>query len=121
MDKINGRLSAEEKQLIKEFLILPYVLSVLERNKLIISKTPSFKIPEVFVGYLDHVMDKITHDITEIKKQLRKSEIKISIVTQDESSLRCIYLFGGYEDRMSFLWSLVKAEVSIRLKHYFES
>ncbi|GKS15072.1 hypothetical protein YDYSY3_60720 [Paenibacillus chitinolyticus] len=120
MDKINGRLNAEERHLIKEYILLPYVLTVLEINKKQISKTPGFKLPEAFVWFYDRVMDTVTHDLTEIKKQLRKMGIKIYMVTEDETSLRCMYAFAGYEERMSMVWRLVKAEVTIRLKYYLE-
>jgi hypothetical protein len=108
----------EDLQLIKDHILLPLILSELERNIRAIDQT-SFKMKEVYLSFIESAMNRVTLDLTETNKGLRDRGIKIYEQDRTDLGIKCRYVCRGYHDRFSMLWGFIKAEMEIKLSYYF--
>lgn len=105
----------KELVLVKDSIIYPVILDVLEYDigKM---KRMDFKIPMIYIGNLKHVQNLVTHELTDIKRELRRCGIKI--YAQEQSAQKGIsakYLCRGYIHEISFLPSVIRSCVMIKV------
>ncbi|MFS0841270.1 hypothetical protein [Paenibacillus sp. 1P03SA] len=108
--------TAAELRVIKEFLLIPMVLSVFERDTKIINS--SVRSPGAYVDAIKRAMDLATKEITTIKQFFRLKGIKIIQQEKRETGVHASYLCRGYRNDLSLLWSFIEAEVDIRKRRY---
>ncbi|MFB5269332.1 hypothetical protein ACE41H_21460 [Paenibacillus enshidis] len=117
MEKPGGILpTPEELQLIKEFLILPIILSVFVRDQKIISA--AVKTPEPYNQNIQQAMDRIVKDLAGIKSEFRRRGIRVFDEKCDQNGARCKYLCRGYQSEFPLLHSFLRAEVAQRMSRY---
>jgi hypothetical protein len=113
-------LSDEELLTVKEYLIFPFVLDVLERDIKLLKKTEVLKMSVLYAMKLKDVMNKLTSDSYFTREKLRKSGIKIISQEQTKDTLNAEYMVRGYKHTISMLWWLIKSEVQIVICRYLE-
>jgi hypothetical protein len=119
MAKVQAQLPSElEVQLIKNFIILPHVLNVFERDKNRIKDEQIFKTYKPYVALLEQVMDGITKDLSRVRQELRKRGIKVYDGERIEKELRYEYLCRGYMGTFAILLITLKSDVEIVMNHY---
>lgn len=109
--------SETDLMLVKEFLLLPILLDVLERDKRAINKA-SLKMKAEYIEVLDRMQDLVTQDLSKIRKQMRAHEIKVYEQQRTDIALRASYVCRGYHHSTSMLWGLVRADLMVRLGTY---
>jgi hypothetical protein len=108
-------VSNDELVLVKDCIIYPVILDVLERDIQKI-KLVDLKIPMVYLNNLKHIQHLVTRELTDINKELRNRGIKI--YEQEKSVHKGIsakYLCRGYTHEISFLPSLIRSCVVIKV------
>ena len=110
--------SDQDLQLIKNYIILPLVLNVFERDKNRIKNEQLFKTFQPYVAKFELVMNEITRDLTNVRKQLRLRGIKVFDGEKVEKELRHEYLCRGYMGEFSMLLETMRADVEIVMNHY---
>lgn len=100
----------EDLQLVKEYILLPILLDVLERDIKTLG-TVKLKMDVIYVKVLRSAQDLITSDVTMIRKKMRGRGIKVYEQQRTESCIEAHYLCRGYHHRFSMLWGLVKAQL----------
>lgn len=109
-------VSSEELRLIKEFLILPLVLSVFERDmKAIVSVV---KTPGPYHDALRRASDKITADLGVLKKAFYKRGIQVYQEERLPQQLQASYKCRGYHGSITLLFDRLKAEIELRMRRY---
>ncbi|OPA77426.1 hypothetical protein BVG16_13275 [Paenibacillus selenitireducens] len=103
--------------LVKQYVILPIVLDVLERDMQTIGTAP-LKMPMIYVRNLRHVQNQVHEDLVRIRKQLRAHGLKVYEEKRTKIGVEVLYICRGYHHTFSMLWSLVKAEVERYLSEY---
>ncbi len=109
----------EELQWIKEFMLLPVLLDVLERDMKLF-KTMPLKMPEVYIQILHRVQDQAMIDLVEIRRQLKAHGMRVYDQKRTHLGMNAEYLCRGYHHRFSMLWNVVKAEIEQRLRAYLQ-
>ncbi|MBG9564922.1 MULTISPECIES: hypothetical protein [Paenibacillaceae] len=104
-------------QLVKEYILLPILLDVLERDIKALG-TVKLKMDVVYVRALRSAQDLITADVTLLRKKMRGRGIKVYEQQRTELCIEARYLCRGYQHRFSMLWGLVKAELNKYLSKY---
>ncbi|WP_019533674.1 hypothetical protein [Paenibacillus ginsengihumi] len=104
-------------QLIKEYILLPMLLDVLERDIQALG-TVKLKMDVVYVKALRSAQNVITADIALLRKRMRGRGIKVYEQQRTEWGIEARYLCRGYHHSFSMLWGLVKAELSQYLSKY---
>jgi glucan biosynthesis protein len=108
----------EELKLIQDAIILPLMKKMLAKKMSEIEYSPQ-PLRKLYLRVTEIVLDRVQKDLVEVKKQLRKSDIR---VWQDENisvkEFRYHYLVRGYQFTFDMLRDKVKAEISMRLPKY---
>ncbi|MFD2611900.1 hypothetical protein [Paenibacillus gansuensis] len=102
--------------MVKEFLLLPMVLTVFERDTKIIASHVKTKAP--YEQALQLAMDRVTANLAELKREFRQRGIKVFDSERTASGVHCKYLCRGYENQFDMMWLYIRAEVELRMKHY---
>lgn len=105
--------------LVKQYMLLPVILDVLERDMKTIG-TASLKMPSIYVRHLRQVQNRVHEDLRRTRKQLRVHGLKIYEEKRTTLGIEVLYLCRGYHHSFSMLWSLIKAEVERYLSEYFD-
>lgn len=115
----------EELTLIRESVLLPFLLSIVDRNisDLNNGKTAQPLLQRLYVAAATALKNDIEADLILIKKTLKDQAIR---VWEDDKRARedgaRYYRFAcrGYEDSFGIMREIAKAEVGSRLKAYVQ-
>lgn len=119
MAKMQAQLpSDQELQLIKNYIILPLVMNVFERDKNRIKDQQLFKTYKPYVDKLEMVMDEISKDLARVRTELRKKGIKVYDGEKVEKELKYEYLCRGYMGTFSILLLTLRSDIEIVMSHY---
>lgn len=111
-------LTDEEAQCLKNYVVLPYVLSVFARDKEIIEQKKPFKTATPYVAYLEKVMNHVNADITENKRGLQRAGIKVFEGKRSRLDVTYEYRHRGYLDKFVMMWDVMGGEVVRLMSHY---
>lgn len=103
--------------LVKQYVILPIVLDVLEHDAQLLETAP-LKMPMIYVRNLRQVQQQVHEDLVRIRKQLRTHGMKVLEEQRSKLGIDVLYSCRGYQHHFSMLWSLIKAEVGRYLSEY---
>lgn len=107
----------EDLQLVKEYILLPILLDVLERDITAIGKV-KLKMDVIYEKTLRQAQDQIIADVSMLRKNLRERGIKVYEQQRTKLYVEARYLCRGYHHNFSMLWGLVKAELYKYLSMY---
>jgi len=111
------RLSKEQINLFEQAIYLPLLLIVLERDTSII-KDSGIKLKEPYLTLIDQVMRKIQLQLKQIKTDMKKQQMKLHKLKQDESFTMYAFLFNGYEEHHNYFNPRIRNKVNELLMHY---
>ncbi|WP_068616801.1 hypothetical protein [Paenibacillus tuaregi] len=111
----------EEADWVKEYVLLPLILDLMERDlRLISSDASPFKLPELYTDVLRKLQARITRELAQIRQQMRQHGIKVYEQHRTRAGLEAKYLCRGYQYEFSMLWGFAKAEIDRRVIFYLE-
>ncbi|RSK28374.1 hypothetical protein EJF36_16715 [Bacillus sp. HMF5848] len=110
-------LSKDEEQMVKDYIVLSILLTVLDHE---IERLPNMKLKllPLYIKQLHCIQQQIIKDLTSIKAMLRKIGIKIYEQSRTENGIQVAYVCRGYHHSFEMLWRLLKAEVVIKMSSY---
>ncbi len=107
----------EDLYLIREFILLPLILSAFERDKSAIDKS-LIKTKKPYIDTIQRAMDRITEELSIIHKEFKKRGIKVFDGQRNEKGILYSYHCRGYKRDIEILWTYAKAEAEIRMLKY---
>jgi len=111
----------EEIELIRDFILLPMILTIIDKNSREIALS-SYSLKPLYIKASQALMTKIHTDLYEVRKQLKIKNIK---VFQEEdrmdNALYYRYVCRGYEDTFAMVRDVAKAEISVRISRYISA
>lgn len=108
--------SQEEKAAIDQFIVLPLVVQVVEKNR---NQIPPGPLHKLHAAAADALLVRICSDLAAIKKELRNRNIK---VWQDErDKLQYWYTYLGYEHQLLYMRDVLRSEIRDALTQYIGS
>lgn len=115
-----SKLEKGDMDLVLEFVLLPIVLSVFERDKLAIEQS-NLKIKTPYLDMIDVAMNKVIKQLRLIKDKMRLK--KLNVIQQAKNDYGIYYKFRcrGYIHESQMRWELVKAETQVRMQVYLSS
>jgi len=87
-------ITPDELNLIKLYMLLPMILTALERDAAIIEK--ALKTSEPYVEVLRRAQQEVTNDLRQVRYKFRIAGIKVYEEQRDKQELRAKYLCRGY-------------------------
>lgn len=109
--------SHQELSMIKEYLLLPLVLSVFERDARYVRESP-IKTPDPYIKVIHRAMDQASGEWTRLRAEFRRRGIQVTWQKLEPEGLYASYLCRGYSGSMRLLIRLVKSEIEIRHRKY---
>ncbi|GAA0350439.1 hypothetical protein [Bacillus horti] len=109
----------EDLKLIKNFILLPILLDILERDTHLLQGA-SLKMVSVYVNILSYVQQQATVDLRTIRKGLYTRGLRVYEQSKNEVGVTVSYLCRGYHYQLSVMWTVVKAELQEKLSRYVE-
>jgi len=106
-----------QNQLIKDFIILPFVLHLFERNLQVIRQSP-LKMKEPYLQAMNGMMDRMIRDIARTKRELHSMGIYVFSQNRNETSLDYQFKFKGYYHQCGLSWNVMRYEVQEYMKKY---
>ncbi|MFF2088879.1 hypothetical protein [Paenibacillus sp. NPDC058174] len=109
----------EELEFIRDFVLLPMMLSIVEKNLRDIELS-SYTMKPLFIRASFAVVRLIENDLAAVRKELQMRKIQ---VFQDElesegGAIHYRFVCRGYEDRFSMIREVARAQISIRIAKY---
>jgi hypothetical protein len=117
--KASNRPTQEEYTLVRDYILLPHMLTMVERSIEDI-KHSSNVLKRLYVTAAHAIMNRISKDMYALRRELSKRNIK---VLDDEQVDMVIYhklICRGYEARFGMVRDVMRAEISVRLTRYLE-
>ncbi|WP_338043944.1 hypothetical protein [Paenibacillus lutrae] len=111
----------EELVLIKNYAILPIMLTVVETSlRKTQTQVTDNALKKLYLVAANILIDRIVRDISETKKLLREQGIKVYEDEKIDGNLRVKFICRGYEDDIAIVRDVVKSEISIKIQRYIE-
>ncbi|CAM4418131.1 hypothetical protein U9M73_08695 [Paenibacillus phoenicis] len=107
----------EEAEMIKQYVLLPLLLDVLERDQRALASA-SLKLPQVYKGLIRLLQNAAAADLARVRQGMREHGLKVFEERRTNLGIEARYLCRGYTYEFSMLWGLVKAELIRRLCAY---
>lgn len=107
----------EELEAIRDFVLLPMLLSIVEKNKQEIERT-SYSLRTIFVKAANIIQTHITNDLHAVRKLMKERNIRVFEDELIDSNLRYKYICRGYEDNFVLIRDVARAELMKRLGKY---
>jgi len=117
--KTPGTISDEEHAMIKEVILLPLLQMLVERDrKHFADPACTRQFAKLYEEQAIKLWSVIQSDLTALRKELRRREIKTYLELKDENGIRYLYTHRGYQSRMALSWNLIRAELQVRKAEY---
>jgi hypothetical protein len=115
--KTNTQPTAQDVEVIRDYILLPYMMTMIERSRLeIVNSTNPMR--DLMSRLLNAMLDIINADLRQIKITMSKSNIKVWDDEHAGAVLYYRYRCRGYEDRFGMVREVMRAEISVRLTKY---
>jgi len=107
----------EELQFVKESVILPILLDVLERDIQTLQTVP-LKMSVVYIEILQSIQDLVSADLVRLRRKLKEHGMKLYDQRRTKIGVEADYLCRGYHYKFSILWGMVRAEIEEKIRAY---
>ncbi|PIC64472.1 hypothetical protein CSV79_06730 [Sporosarcina sp. P13] len=87
---------------MENYIYLPMLLTILERDRSILQQVP-LKLKSPYFHLLDETMDAVTIDLQKTANYLRQRNMKVVRQATDELFTEYLFLHNGYEETRRYL------------------
>ncbi|KQU16989.1 hypothetical protein ACFY5J_10475 [Peribacillus butanolivorans] len=112
------RIPEDDRNMIEKAIYLPMVITVLNRDLKVIEISP-FKLKRPYSELVEHVLKAVQEELAEVRRYLRKENIKVSEIKRDESFTMYCFLYKGYEEHHNYFNPRLRNKTEDLLCNYF--
>ncbi|WP_123039985.1 hypothetical protein [Cohnella candidum] len=112
-----GQATPEELKMIRDYVLLPHLLTILQ-NSLEEVQHSTNVMKKVFAALTQLIMNRVTKDMYQVKRELSRRNIKILNDEQADMVVYHRFVCRGYEDRFGMVREVMRSEISVRLTNY---
>lgn len=109
--------SETEETLVRNYVLFPLVLTVLERDKKVLGES-SLKTKEPYLTLLEEAIKKVELDIVHNKKSLRIHGVKVFEQNRTDLGISIKFLYKGYHHVFNPSWDVLRTEVKKTMLYY---
>ncbi|MBP1995653.1 hypothetical protein [Paenibacillus eucommiae] len=115
--KLPAQLSKEEMNLVRDYILLPVMLSVVEnKSREIEMSSLAFKM--LYSASSRVLASIIGKDLRKVEKALQERSIQVFEEMKDENMLQYRYICRGHEEPLIMARDYMKSEISVRIGRY---
>jgi hypothetical protein len=112
-----GRATPDELEMIRDALLLPNMVIMLERQREEMEYSQHMLKP-LYLKVVDALIAAVNRDLSQLRMELRRRKIKTWEGDQTDFVLYIPFTCRGYEDRLGIVREVAKAEIQIKLTRY---
>lgn len=106
-------LKPDESKLVKDFILLPLLLDVVENDRGILS-AGALKMPAITNAIIDRLQKAALADLAQVRKNMREHGLKVYEDRRTRLGVEVEFICRGYHHKLSMLWGLIEAEIEQR-------
>jgi hypothetical protein len=111
--------SREELELIRDHVMLPYMLTIVERNgKELQLSTNSLQ--KLYLSVTDILMNRIHSDLAKVNRELRERKIKVFQDEREDMDLHYRYICRGYENKFAIMRDVARSSIVIKIGEHIQ-
>ncbi|MBU8877404.1 hypothetical protein BGM26_00190 [Bacillus sp. FJAT-29790] len=111
------RIPEEDRNIMEQAIYLPMVLTVLNRDLIVINKSP-FKLKQPYLNLIEETMNMIQKELGEVKRYMIKNRLKVQQLKRDEAFTMFLFLYKGYEENHNYFNPRIRNKVQELLELY---
>lgn len=111
------RIPEEDRNIIEQAIYLPMVLTVLNRDLIVMNKSP-FKLKQPYLNLIEETMKVIQKELSEVKHYMHKNKLKVEQIKRDEAFTMFMFLYKGYEEHHNYFNPRIRNKVQELLEFY---
>ncbi|WP_028561486.1 hypothetical protein [Paenibacillus pinihumi] len=109
----------EELELIRDAVLLPIMLSVVDKNCREIEAS-AYSLKRLYVMASNVLLTRIHQDLARVKRELKNRSIKVFEDERVDSALHYHFICRGYENQFAMLRDVIRTEMSVRMAKYIK-
>lgn len=117
MTKAHTRPNHHDVELIRDYILLPHMMTMVERSRQEIESS-SNTLRDLMSRVLIVMLDTINAELLKIRIAMSKSNIKVWDDEHAGDVLYYRYKCRGYEERFGMMREVMRSEISVRLAKY---
>lgn len=111
-------ISSEDYVLIQPYIVLPFIISALERDRKVIAESGVIRTPYPYILAIDDAIKQARTDLYEIKQECRKRGIKVFDTERNKYGIAARYMCRGYHGVFEMLDDYLTAQASVLMHGY---
>lgn len=110
----------EELEMIRDSVLLPIILTIIEKNGQEIALSAS-SLRKLYLAVTQVLMHRIHADLAKVNRELRERKIKVFKDDREDSDLHFRYICRGYEDKFVMMRDVARAAISKKIGDRIQS
>jgi hypothetical protein len=110
----------EELELIRDYVLLPYMLTMVENNQRELQLT-TYLLRKYYIAVTKILMDRIHKELARVNRELREKKIKVFQDETEDMDLHYRYICRGYEDKFAIMREVAKAAITVKIGEHIKS
>lgn len=111
------RIPEDDRNIMESSFYLPMLLKVLERDRLVIEKTP-LKLQGPYLNLIEETIKAVHMDLKKVNQAMRKEKMKVQELNRDEAFTMFAFFYKGYEEHHNYFNPRLRNKVNELLEHY---
>ncbi|MBQ6447274.1 MAG: hypothetical protein IJJ10_07415 [Bacillus sp. (in: Bacteria)] len=113
-----SKLSEDERNVFENAIYLPMVLTILDRD-LKVAQTAPFKLKQVYLNLIEHVMKQVQKDMRENSSKMYKNKWKVIKGENDGVFTEYDFYINGYHEAHRYFNHNLRNNTEKLLNYYF--
>jgi hypothetical protein len=109
----------EELELIRDHILLPYMLTIVERNGRELQLSTN-SLQKLYMSVTTILMNRIHNDLTRVNRELRERKIKVFQDEREDADLHYRYICRGYENKFAIMRDVARASIVIKVGEHIQ-
>lgn len=115
--RMSNMLTTEERTMVRDLILLPYIDTMVSKSIKEIEISGNI-LNRAFLTTGRFIQKRIIQDVYNLRRELKKRDIKVVEDTQDDFITYNTIFFRGYQERFGMTRDVMKTEISLRLTQY---
>ena len=116
-DKPRNRLNADERTMVRDLILLPYIDTMVGKSILEIERGQNV-LQRAYLLAGRAIQKRVMKDIYELRKELKKRNIKVVEAEIEEFLIYHMIFCRGYQERFGITRDELRTQISLRLTRY---
>lgn len=117
MSKIANIITAEERTMIRDYILLPHLQSMVQKSLDDIEYSTNI-LKRLYLMAGQRILDQIIKDSRNLKRELKQRDIRILEIEYEDFVINHHYHCRGYQDVFGITRDAMKSEISLKLSQY---